>query len=198
MAELSHWRDIVVVQKNPRTGCIPTGYEWLIKYQGVYRGINWDTFQKDFDLGRSNSFVAVRCEIQKKYPHIEIEIKDDFKNGSEKVEYAKNLVEEDVPCLIVLPKRKDNRIEGHIVPVVYIDNSKMKGVIFATNIRSQKICEVTINEIVHRHDNLKGGQDIAWLIKPLIRTEYQNNIEEDHWKQESSRQYSIDQSVQQA
>ena len=57
MVELSHWQDVVVPQRY-KTGCIPTGYEWMIRYLGI-KGIDLGTFQEDFDLvvTRGPSFI---------------------------------------------------------------------------------------------------------------------------------------------
>jgi len=94
MSELSHWRDVIVPQRY-ETGCVPTGYEWLIRYLGIER-VELDTFQEDFDLQRvhqgMNSFASIADRIRSRYPFIDIHIVS-FDQGLEKVRTMKNLIE---------------------------------------------------------------------------------------------------------
>lgn len=160
MVELSHWRDVVVPQRN-YTGCIPTGYEWLIRYLKI-EGIDLDTFQEDFDLQRSdegmNDFGSVATKIREKYPQINIRIKD-FPNGKEKVEFVKRLMGSDIPCLLSIANTPIGVI-WHIVPVVSVDDTKVK--IIWTGDQTQ---EFTIADVINRHDNWIGGKDISWIEK---------------------------------
>ena len=53
MAQLSNWTKTIFPQRN-EFGCVPTGYEQLIRYLKIQ--VNLETFQEDFDLGQGNSF----------------------------------------------------------------------------------------------------------------------------------------------
>jgi hypothetical protein len=162
MAELSHWQGIVVPQRQ-ETGCIPTGYEWMIRYLGG-KGVNLETFQEDFDLQYrhegDNSFVPIAQKVKERYPQVGIKI-GGFPNGKEKAEFIKKLIEEDVPCVMSIAKPTGG---WHIVPVVSIDDTKIK-VIWIANAFGNQVCEYSITDVIFRHNNWSGGKDIAWIEK---------------------------------
>jgi hypothetical protein len=172
MVELSYWNNVIVPQRH-RTGCIQTGYEWIIRYLGI-QGVQLDTFQEDFDLERShegsNNFVSVANRVRSKYPHLDIHIQS-FSQGIEKIRAMKRLLERDIPCLMSLALAEVERTqEGpriihrgwHIMPVIYIDDEKMK-VIHSADQNGNQIWQLPVAEVVWRHDNLIGGKDIAWF-----------------------------------
>jgi len=166
MAELSHWKDIVIVQLDKETGCIPWSFEWIIRYVGI-QGIAFDTFQKDFDLGNRNSFGSVAQKVKENYPQIDIQSKS-FNSSLEKVSFIRQLIEKDIPCLLSMPSDISLfpcGVRWHIVPVVYIDNLMMK-VIWEANEKINHIREFPIEAIICWHNILKGGQDIAWIESP--------------------------------
>jgi hypothetical protein len=76
MTELSHWKNIVVPQRY-ETGCIPTSYEWMIRYLNI-KNVNLDTFQEDFDLQRrgegDNSFVPIADKVVQKYSQVSVKM----------------------------------------------------------------------------------------------------------------------------
>jgi hypothetical protein len=161
MVELSHWKDIVVPQRYD-TGCIPTGYEWMIRYLGI-EGVNLGTFQDDFDLTRrnegDNSFVPIADKIKEKYPQVNIKISD-FRSGADKIAFLKRLIEGDIPSIMSIALSNQGR--WHIVPVVSVDDTRVK-VIWGANAKSNRVCEYSVPEIAFRHDNWAGGKDISWI-----------------------------------
>lgn len=73
MPELPNWADLVVIQRRKKSGCVPTGYEWLIRYLKIQK-VNLETFQENFDLGKKyNSFESVSSKIKAVYPFINFE-----------------------------------------------------------------------------------------------------------------------------
>jgi hypothetical protein len=168
MAELSHWKDVIVVQRNLQTGCIPTGYEWMIKYLGIEK-VDFCGFQDEFDFLRrvTNSFETIKNGIgfqgiEGRYPHIMIKIKNDFANGLEKVSYIRGLIEKDIPCLISIAPTPQGR--WHCPVVVYVDDIKMR-VIWSANETGNQVCEFTTRDIASRHDNWCSGKDSSWIEK---------------------------------
>jgi len=170
MFELLHWKDIVVPQRHP-TGCIPTGYEWIIRYLDV-RGIELETFQDDFDLqrvgGGMNTFVTVAEKIKSRYPFVDIRV-ESFDQGFEKLRAMRRLIARDVPCLISLALHGFRTHEGqtiergwHIMPVVYIGDQKMRMIHKGTETKNQML-QLTIETVIQRHDDLEGGKDISWV-----------------------------------
>ncbi len=99
MTQLLDWSKNIVPQRH-ESACIPTGYEWLIRYLKI-QGVNLITFQEDFDLGQNNSFDSVSAKIRSVYPTLNIKV-ENFAKGIDKVNRIKPLLEEQKPCLISL------------------------------------------------------------------------------------------------
>jgi len=157
MAQLSNWSKTVVPQRH-ESGCIPTGYEWLIRYLKI-QGVNLEAFQEDFDLGQDNSFDSVSAKIRRVYPKINIKVQS-FTKGIDKVNRIKSLLEEQKPCLISLAL--GNSQGWHIMPVVKIDETSIQ-LIHHLDAEGHCTWSFTIAEIVWRHNYLQGGNDISWI-----------------------------------
>jgi hypothetical protein len=77
MSVFPDWRRFAIPQRRGMTGCIPTGYEMILRAAGA-QGIDFDTFQDDFDLEkdlpltapRINDFGSVAEAVRKKYPSV--------------------------------------------------------------------------------------------------------------------------------
>ncbi len=118
MTQLLDWSNTVVVQRH-ESGCVPTGYEWLIRYLKI-QGVNLEIFQEDFDFGQNNGFESVSAKIRSVYPTINIKV-ESYSKGIDKVNRIKSLLEEQKPCLISLAL--GNGRGWHIMPVVRIDET---------------------------------------------------------------------------
>ena len=157
MAQLSDWNKTIVPQRH-ESGCVPTGYEWLIRYLKI-QGVSFETFQEGFDLGQDNSFDYVSAKIRSVYPAIDIKVQS-FAKGIDKVNRIKSLLEEQKPCLISLALGQG---EGwHIMPVVSIDETTIQ-LIHNADANGHYTWRFSIAEIVWRHDYLPGGKDISWI-----------------------------------
>jgi hypothetical protein len=167
MPDLSNWENIVVIQRRPNSGCVPTCYEWLIRYLRI-QGVNLETFQEDYDLGREkNNFESVSEKVKATYPFINFHIQR-FEMGLKKVNAIRSLIEKQIPCLISLSSaeiKNGDIVQGdwHIMPVVYIDDEKIKMIHKGLPTGTNDIWEFPLHEIVWRHHNLKGGNDISWI-----------------------------------
>ena len=157
MAQLLNWTKTVVPQRH-ESGCIPTGYEWLIRYLKI-QGVNLEIFQEDFDLGQDNSFDSVSAKIRHVYPTINIKVQS-FIKGIDKVNRIKSLLEEQKPCLISLAL--GNGQGWHIMPVVRIDETTIQ-LIHHVDADGHCTWVFPVAEIVWRHDYLQGGHDISWI-----------------------------------
>jgi hypothetical protein len=157
MAQLSNWSKTVVLQRH-ESGCVPTGYEWLIRYLKI-QGVNLETFQEDFDLGQDNSFDSVSAKIRSVYPTINIKVQS-FAKGIDKVNRIKSLLEEQKPCLISLAL--GNGQGWHIMPVVRIDETTIQ-LIHHADENGHYTWSFSIAQIIWRHDNLQGGNDLSWI-----------------------------------
>jgi hypothetical protein len=156
MPELLDWNKTLVRQRH-ESGCIATGYEWLIRYLKI-QGVNLGTFQEDFDLGSANSFDSVSAKIRSVYPAIDIKV-ESFTLGIDKVTRIKSLIEEQKPCLISVSLGYGQG--WHIMPVVRIDETVQ--LIHHADVDGLCTWVFPIAEIAWRHDYLKGGQDISWI-----------------------------------
>lgn len=170
MSELSHWKDVIVPQRY-ETGCIPTGYEWIIRYLGIEE-VKLDTFQQEFDPQLHhegmNSFALVADRIRSRYPFINIHM-ESFNQGLEKVRAMERLIARDVPCLISLALAGFKTHEGclidrgwHIMPVVRIDDRKITMIHKGTKSGNDPL-QLLITTVISRHNNLEGGKDISWI-----------------------------------
>jgi len=157
MPQLSNWTETKVLQRH-ESGCIPTGYEWLVRYLKI-QGVNLETFQEDFDLGQNNSFDSVSAKIRSVYPTVNIKVQS-FTKGIEKVDRIKSFLEEQKPCLISLSL--GNGQGWHIMPVVRIDRTSIQ-LIHHAQADGHCTWNFSIEQFVWRHDNLQGGNDISWI-----------------------------------
>lgn len=156
MTQLLDWSKTIVPQRH-ESGCVPTGYEWLIRYLKI-QGVNLGTFQEDFDLGQNNRFDSVSAKIRSVYPTINIKLQS-FTKGIDKVNHVKSLLEEQKPCLISLAL--GNGLGWHIMPVVRIDETIQ--LIHHTDAEGNYTWVFPVAEIVWRHDYLQGGNDVSWI-----------------------------------
>lgn len=163
MPELSGWKNTLIIQRDPYYGCIPAGYEWLLKFSNV-KGINFENFQEEFNLKAlsqgENNFNTIAKAIKNKYPHIDI-CRKSFDKGSNKVKFIENLIKKNIPVLISL---KNIQQSGwHIMPVIYIDDEKLKLISNVDQTSTPHICIIEKEKIIQYHDNYPGGKDIAWF-----------------------------------
>jgi hypothetical protein len=157
MTQLSNWNKTVVPQRHI-TGCVPTGYEWLIRYLNI-QGVNLETFQEDFDLGQDNSFNSVAANIRRVHPAINIQTRI-FTKGIDKVNRVKSLLEAQKPCLLSLALGEEQG--WHIMPVVCIDETTIE-MIHDADAAGNHTWNLPITAIVWRHENLHGGNDVSWI-----------------------------------
>jgi len=192
MLELDGWEGISVEQKDLEFGCIPAGYEWMLRFAKV-ENIDLTNFQDNCNLRESNNLFTVACVIKKKYPtlnikiycngveycgnnfrstddarkykyiHPRIRIKNDFRDGSEKVTCIEDLINRQIPCLISLPTVRiicsQKVINFHIMPVVKIDAQKLTLIDYPN-----KPVECSRLDVIKYHGKFNGGADIAWLL----------------------------------
>jgi len=156
MTELLDWTKTLVTQRH-ESGCVPAGYEWLIRYLKI-QGVNLGTFQEDFDLGQNNGFDSVSAKIRSVYPAIKVKV-ESFAKGIDKVNRIRSLLEEQKPCLMSLAL--GNGLGWHIMPVVRIDETIQ--LIHHADTGGHFTWVFPVAEIVWRHDYLQGGHDISWI-----------------------------------
>jgi hypothetical protein len=157
MTELKDWDRIKVPQRH-ETGCVPTSYEWLIRYLKI-QGVKLDTFQEDFDFGVKNCFPYVSTKIHEKYSFIKIQV-EAFTKGADKVAKIKTLIDNQIPCVMSLALGIGQG--WHMMPIILIDD-KTIAMIHHSFAGQNDVWDFTLDEIIKRHDHLPGGNDITWI-----------------------------------
>jgi len=164
------WKNSPTTQKEPNTGCIPTGYEFLLKMAGI-QNVNYGSFQDDFDLNKrlndpsAANFRSVADEIKNKYPFIHFEINSFGKNeGQKKVDKIIELIENNQPVLISINITSFSDKQGwHIMPVIGIIDDKIRLIKNIDDNGNPDLVEILFSKIVEIHEAYPGGKDIAYL-----------------------------------
>lgn len=153
--------DEIAIKQREHLGCIPTGYEWMIRFTKI-GDVDLTNFQEEFNLQErglvDNSFGPIGDAIQKKYPQIKIEIKD-FVDGREKIEFIKDLIVKQNPCLISIPSGRGGY---HIMPVLGFDDNRQVFYFYDPAMTNSKK-EAFYTTILDMHNNNSGGHDISWI-----------------------------------
>jgi len=125
MTLCSDWPRYAVPQRHARTGCIPTGYEFLLRAAGV-EGIDFATFQDEFDLEFAgtgqNNFQTVALAIQARYPLVSIGI-EIFGRGADKLGFIEQRLSRKQLLLLSLTLRQQGG--WHIAPIVDADSENL-------------------------------------------------------------------------
>lgn len=172
MSTFPNWQSHAVHQRRPLSGCIPTGYEFLLRVAGVDY-VNFDTFQDDFDLDKDlissgnsrNNFESVAHIINLRYPKICFKrIIFPRGQGAEKLLFIQNYVDNQKPILISLNMGPVLRIPGcHIMPVIEIDDENLSLLYNVTEKRISEVLQLKRSDVISIHDNYNGGDDVAFL-----------------------------------
>ena len=164
MSAFPNWQKYAVAQKRPATGCIPTAYELLLRASNA-SGIDFSTFQDDFDLDRNggapqNNFASVAAAVQGKYPSVNFKVRE-FMSGAEKLEFVERRLEAKQPTIVALTL--ESKGGWHIMPVVDADQDSLTLLWSVDTGGSAKILSIKKAEFVRVHDEWPGGKDVAYL-----------------------------------
>jgi hypothetical protein len=111
MTVFPDWQKHAVHQKRRDSGCIPTGFEMILRAAGR-TDIDFETFQDDFDLDKDrkptdapkNSFGSVAAEIEKVHEDVHFRMKVFPKGqGEAKVRFIEKHVQTKRPILVSGP-----------------------------------------------------------------------------------------------
>lgn len=164
-----NWQDYAIPQRRLETGCIPTGYEMILRAAHA-RGIDFATFQDDFDLDKDwapgdtyrNNFESVARAVNLKYPSVSFRIAAfACGDGSQKLRFVEEQLAAGRPLLISLTR---GSLGGwHIMPVVDLDQYRLKLLQVVSPDGVPQILEIDKQRFVWIHDNWPGGDDVAYL-----------------------------------
>jgi hypothetical protein len=163
------WEKYAVRQKRPESGCIPTGYEMLLRAAEV-ENISFDSFQDEFDLDKDrkpgeipkNNFLSVADVIHAKYPSIIINIKT-FPSGEEKLSFIEDCLSNHRLVLISLSLVPFGFKDWHIMPVVDANQENLLLLNGVNKNGEMDLKSIRKGDIVYIHNNYPGGNDVAYL-----------------------------------
>lgn len=167
MSAFPNWRKYIVGQKRMKTGCIPTGYEILLRAANT-QGIDWTTFQDEFDLDKNggkllNNFMSVADAVKDRYPSIHFK-REVFPQGDgcKKLARIEEFIQQQRPVLVSLAQTPKGG--WHIMLVVDSDFDSLTLVHHMDRDTHQiYIQKISKKEFVFKHDTYPGGDDIAYL-----------------------------------
>lgn len=174
MSVFPNWLSFAVPQRRQRTGCIPTGYEMLLRHASV-GGVDFSTFQDDFDLdinlgnGQAearNDFGSVAAAVKKRYPWVTFDQRA-FATGAEKVAFIDGMLAAKQPVLISLALKPRNRVGGwHIMPIVdaTTDQYLLLWIVDPNGTAHTEWIDKSTMAAVH--DQFEGGKEVAFLVAP--------------------------------
>jgi len=163
MPSIRDWQLGAVAQRDHELGCIPTGIEWMIRVSGI-EGVPLENFQEIYNLQRnglaSNSFDNIAKAVNQDYPQVHLQYRT-FTHGVEKIAFICTLLENGTPSILSLALSPKGG--WHIMPVIEFENGLFRLLNKVTQYGIVDICEIDIIELIRRHDEWPGGNDVAWL-----------------------------------
>ncbi|MCB7130377.1 MAG: hypothetical protein J3T61_12665 [Candidatus Brocadiales bacterium] len=171
MSAFPDWEQYAVPQHRVQTGCIPTGYEMILRAAGV-EAINFETFQDEFDLDKDikpgqqpkNNFTSVADAVRRRYPqaNFKCECFPD-REGIKKLCLIEERIKQQQPVLISLALEPFGKKGWHIMPVVDSTDDELILLKIMSPNGSKEICKLPKNELIRIHDNYAGGKDVGYL-----------------------------------
>lgn len=163
------WDKFAVHQRRPRSGCIPTGYEMLLRAAGA-TDIDFASFQDDFDLDKDlepggcprNNFESVAAQIRTKYPRVSFR-HTAFNTGAEKLAFLEDRLANRQPVLVSIALQPFGGQGWHIMPVVDASNHHLVLLKAVSSCGTPETCAVLKAEFARIHDQCDGGKDVAYL-----------------------------------
>jgi hypothetical protein len=178
MSAFPNWQQYIVKQKRPATGCIPTGYEVILRAANC-KGVNFETFQDEFDLDKDlnpeeqprNNFDSVAQAVQAKYPDVRLKHLGFSKDeGQKKLALVEQLIQQRLPVLLSLSRALLSPPYGgrhcHIMPVVDASDDSLTLLWSVGENNAPHTVTLTKSDFVAIHEKCRGGDDVAFLEKP--------------------------------
>lgn len=170
-SEFGDWKRFVVRQRRA-FGCIPTGYEMLLRMAGL-EGVDLDSFQDDFDLDQDlrpgiaarNNFESVAEAVRSKYPHISFRSRAfPVGDGAAKLAFIEDRIVQRQPILVSIALEGLNKGGGwHIMPVVDATADTLDLFAGIDPEGTLVVWQIPKNKLVLIHDTFRGGKDVAYF-----------------------------------
>jgi len=171
MSLFPDWEQFAISQRRSQTGCIPTGYEMILRAAAV-EGVDFDTFQDDFDLDKNlkpgeqpkNDFNSVADAVRAKYHHVSFQCKSfPAGKGDDKLRFIEGLIGSQQPVLVSIALEPFGGNGWHIMPVVDATDDKLILLKVMKLDGTKEKCTLSKEEFVCIHNKYDGGKDVAYL-----------------------------------
>lgn len=175
MSVFPDWQKYAVHQRRPKTGCIPTCYEIILRAAGV-TGIAYESFQDDFDLDQDggaprNNFESVAEEIHKKYPFVEFACDSFAKgDGDKKLARIEDFIARLRPVIVSLANAPFGGRGWHIMVVVDATKDALTLLQYVDQNGAATATIISKKDLIHIHNEYPGGDEIAYLASPSPKT----------------------------
>jgi hypothetical protein len=157
-ARVPDWAKFVVPQRKLATGCIPTGFEYLLRSAGV-EGVDYAKFQEEFDLGAAvNDYATVAAAVCRKYPQVRF-AGSAFKKSEEATRFVEESIDQGRPIVIAI---RYNAGSCHIVPVLGYDERRIYFLQIVHADGTKDVRAIARWELARR-DQEFGQTQCAWL-----------------------------------
>src|SRR5262245_59970801 len=132
MSVFPDWQRYAVHQQRPKTGCIPTGYEMILRSAG--RHVDYASFQDEFDLDKNwkpgdtflNNFESVAAAVRARYPDVVLRSEAFPKgDGVSKLAFVEKHLSMKRPLLVSVAQTPFGGDGWHIMPVVDMDHDSL-------------------------------------------------------------------------
>lgn len=172
MSAFPDWQSVAVPQRHTTTGCIPWSFEIIIRAAGV-PGIDYSTFQEDFDLDRNrpagslpqNNFGSVAQAVSAKYASVRFTQRS-FAAGADKLAFVEERIQKHQPTVVSIALEgltNGASRDWHIMPVVDSDADHLVLLHAVTTSGQATVLRLPKAEFVRIHDNFQGGHEVAFL-----------------------------------
>ena len=171
MSVFPEWHLFAIPQRRLTTGCIPTGYEMILRAAHA-QGIDFGTFQDEFDLDKDrgqppfyNNFESVAQAVQARYPAVCFRVIhfDQPGKGADKLWFVEQHVQQKKPLLISLAQVPFGGNGYHIMPVVDMDEQNLILLKIVWPDGRRELQPLAKSELIRIHGNYQGGEDVAYL-----------------------------------
>lgn len=166
-----NWQNFAVRQRRPDTGCIPTGYEMLLRAAGAL-DIDFDSFQDDFDLDKdlksgeshTNNFESVADAVRKTYPRVNFRrMSFAAGKGADKLKFVEDRIVKKQPVLVSIAQKPFGGKGWHIMPVVDAADDELVLLKEIKPHSKPKTLRLRKDKFVWIHNQYNGGDDVAYL-----------------------------------
>lgn len=169
MSAFPDWQKFAVTQRHLSTGCIPTGYEMILRAAGRTE-VDFTRFQEEFDLDLNtstaprNHFVSVANAVKVRYPALNFTC-EFFKKGegAAKVRRMEERVAAQQPLLVSIANEPFGGPGWHIMLLVDSTVEDFTFLEYLDGLGQAHTRTLPKSQIAVIHDRFLGGDEIAYL-----------------------------------